>query len=184
MKITLLSIDEKMTEAWKKYFSVDNVEIVCEEFGKFMGNNHVDCVVSPANSFGLMDGGYDAAITDWFGEKLQVDVQEYIAENYLGEQPVGSSFIIETPDKNVKLIHTPTMRIPEKIIDTAVIYHCMRSCLITAIQNNVTHILIPAFGALTGRVEADDVAKMMWLAYKQIYDAKKEMSWEYAIKTH
>lgn len=184
MKITLLSRDMKMVKEWNKYFSEAKVDIVCEDFEEFMSKNKVDCVVSPANSFGLMDGGYDAAITEWFGDKLQYDVQEYIKRNFLGEQPVGSSFIIETPDENIKLIHTPTMRIPEKILDEAIIYHCMRSCLITAIQNKTEHILIPAFGALTGGVKCDKVAEMMWLAYKQIYSENKEITWEYAIDTH
>jgi hypothetical protein len=34
-----------------------------------------DCMVSPANSFGLMDGGIDAAIIQFFGEQLQERVQ-------------------------------------------------------------------------------------------------------------
>lgn len=36
-------------------------------FTDFMDTYDVECVVSPANSFGLMDGGYDLTITMWFG---------------------------------------------------------------------------------------------------------------------
>lgn len=43
-----------------------------------------------------MDGGVDAAITQFFGKQLQKKVQKYIISNYEGEQPVGTSFIIET----------------------------------------------------------------------------------------
>ena len=185
MNIYLLSLDTDIVSAWKTYFkNCENVETICDDFCNFMMNYDVECVVSPANSFGLMDGGYDAAITEWFGEELQYHVQEYIMKNYFGEQPVGSSFIIETPQKGRKLIHTPTMRIPEKILDNSVIYHCMRSCLITALQNNVESIVIPAFGAATGQVNAKDVAKMMWMAYTQIYKKDQTISWENALESH
>lgn len=30
----------------------------------------IDAVVSPANAYGLMDGGYDKALTDYFGNDL------------------------------------------------------------------------------------------------------------------
>ena len=185
MKIYLLSIDREMVSAWEKYFEgYKNVEAVCDDFCRFMENNDVDCVVSPANSFGLMDGGYDEAITEWFGDELQNSVQAYIMQNYFGEQPVGSSFIIDTPQEGIRLIHTPTMRIPENIYDDAVIYHCMRTCLMVAIQNDVKSIVIPAFGAATGRVPCETVAKMMWKALEQINRKNKEISWENAVLTH
>ena len=185
MNIYLISIDKEMVDAWEKYFgNASDVRILHENFGYFMQSNKVDCVVSPANSFGLMDGGYDAAITRWFGYELQKNVQRYIAENFFGEQPVGSSFIIDTTRQGVRLIHTPTMRIPERIYDPSVIYHCMRTCMMTAIHNNVKSILIPAFGAATGRVDVDTVAKMMYMAYEQIYRSNKEISWDNARATH
>ena len=55
-----------------------------------------DCMVSAANSFGLMDGGVDAAIIRFFGVDLERRIQQYILSEYLGEQPVGTSFIIAT----------------------------------------------------------------------------------------
>lgn len=185
MIIYLLSNDNHMTDSWCEYFgNIQNVKIICGDFSDFMKEHKVDCVVSPANSFGLMDGGYDAAITEWFGDELQQNVQKYIIDNYFGEQPVGTSFILETPINGMFLIHTPTMRIPEKIIDVSVIYHCMRTCLITAKQNNVNSIVIPAFGAATGRVSYNDVAKMMWMGYSQIVKEDRSISWEAAIKSH
>ncbi len=71
-----------------------------------------DCLVSPANSFGLMDGGMDAAIVRFLGSQVQERVQERILTEYLGEQPVGTSFIVETGHpKHPFLAHTPTMRL-------------------------------------------------------------------------
>jgi len=37
-------------------------ETVQDGFRHFMETHAVQCVVSPANAFGLMDGGYDSAI--------------------------------------------------------------------------------------------------------------------------
>lgn len=55
-----------------------------------------DAVVSPANSFGLMDGCFDLVLTQRFGEPLMKRVMIHIDEHYLGEQPVGTAFVFET----------------------------------------------------------------------------------------
>lgn len=167
LKIYLLDINAKMCDAWQKDFGdCQNVEIVCEEFSEFMSlYSDIDCVVSPANSFGIMNGGYDLALTRYFGYELQKAVQQYILKNYKGEQPVGTSIIVETGKDEIKLIHTPTMRVPSRIIDYAVIYRCMKSTLEVALQNGVKTIVIPAFGACTGGVPLDIVSKMMREAF-------------------
>ena len=185
MKVYLLDINPEMIEAWKAYFcDEEKVQVVHAAFDTFMREEQVDCVISPANSFGIMDGGYDAAITEWFGESLQQRVQDYIIKHYYGEQPVGSSFIIDTPQAGVRLIHTPSMRLPERIRDDAVVYHCMRTCLMTALNNGVQRIVIPAFGGATGGVNRKSIAKMMWFAYRQVTHPPKKVSWEYADETH
>ena len=45
-----------------------------------------------------------------FGKQLQKRVQKYILDNFEGEQPVGTSFIIHTEKyAHPYLAHTPTM---------------------------------------------------------------------------
>ena len=113
MKVFLLDNKQQTVNIWKLFFAEEaDVEPVCDDFKHFMDNTDVECVVSPANSYGLMDGGYDLAISEWFGWDLAEKAQAYILEHYRGEQPVGSSFIIDSGVKGIKLIHTPTMRIP------------------------------------------------------------------------
>src|SRR5579859_5138250 len=70
-------------EAFK---DLPNVEII---HGFFQNVSDFDCMVSAANSFGLMDGGVDAAIVKFFGSQLMFQVQERILTEYLGEQPIG-----------------------------------------------------------------------------------------------
>lgn len=198
MKIYLLDRNKGMTDAWAKCFNdLENVEIVNDDFAHFMDEHpEIDCVVSPANSFGLMDGGYDKAITDYFGTQLMKDVQDTIIDEWYGEQPVGSSFYIRIRNENneycfstdkhgkhsiVGLIHTPTMRTPEIITDYRIIYQCMRTTLIEALGSE--YIVIPAFGGCCGQVPYDEIAKMMYLAYEQICNPPKEITWKYAIET-
>lgn len=181
MKIYLLDINKTITDIWKLYFAdCEDVEVVCDYFDHFMDQGKVDCVVSPANSYGLMDGGYDRAISEWFGWDLMKKVQKYILDNYWGEQPVGTSFIIDPGKDNIKLIHTPSMRIPSAIKDTMVVYQCMRTTLMTAIKNNVESIVIPAFGGFCGCLQPIDVCSMMYEAYKQIMNPPLELTWDYA----
>ena len=178
MKIYLLERSERKAQALREAFAKEDVEVVCDEFENFMRTHEVECVVSPANAFGLMEGGYDAAITAWFGEQLQKRVQRYILENYYGEQPVGTSFLIDAGRDGQKLIHTPTMRVPSKILDPAVVYQSMRTTLMTALDAGVRSIVIPVFGGRTGRVPDELAAKMMWLGYDQVMRPNRTINWE------
>ena len=180
MKIILLDNNPVITKTWNLYFADEiDVSIVCEDFKVFMDSNKVDCVVSPGNAYGLMDGGYDLAISEWFDWKQQDIVQQYILRHFYGEQPVGTSFIIDTGKDNIKLIHTPTMRIPGPIVDPMVIYQCMRTTLITAFDNNVSTVVIPAFGGLCGNVKPQVICSLMYEAYKQVMNPPKQLGWEY-----
>lgn len=182
MKIYIIEKDKEKFKYLVPYFDdLQDVVLVNTDFTSFINSHFVECIVSPANSYGIMDGGYDLAITNYFGKDLQQKVQDYIIENYYGEQPVGTSFIIDINDTQ-KLIHTPTMRIPSKIKDARVIYQCMRMTLITANQNNIKDILIPMFGGSTGGVSPHNIAKMMRYAYDQIEMPPEKLTWEYVKK--
>ena len=78
-KIYLLERDPVKCGFLRLYFDrAPEAETVQDGFRHFMETHAVQCVVSPANAFGLMDGGYDSAITEWFGRQLQRRVQQYI----------------------------------------------------------------------------------------------------------
>lgn len=199
MKIYLLDINKSMTDTWERYFLKEEATIVNDDFISFM-NTHpsVDAIVSPANSYGLMDGGYDRAITKFFGTHLAKKVQQKIIDDWYGEQPVGTSLhvLITKKDGEVRfeipgevgykikyLIHTPTMRIPERITDPRIVYQCMRSTLIEAHNIGAEEIVIPAFGGLTGKVDHEMIAAMMKAAYDQIKNPPTKIDWRYAMNT-
>lgn len=181
MKIYIIDKGELKLRYARLYFHGEpDVECVAAEFDEFLRSNPVQCIVSPANSYGLMDGGYDLAITRYFGDQLQKRVQQYIIDYYNGEQPVGTCFIIDAGKDGRKLIHTPTMRTPQIIREPLIVYQCMRTTLMCAMENNVESILIPLFGGGCGGVPAKLIAEMMWKAYDQLRKPPKELNWRYA----
>ena len=183
MRIYVIDKSESKIRCVQQYFQgVPEVECVAEELDVFLRSNSVQCIVSPGNSYGLMDGGYDLAITRYFGDQLQQRVQRHIIDHYYGEQPVGTSFIIDAGRNGQKLIHTPTMRTPYFIREPLFIYQCMRTTLICAMENNVESILLPLFGGGCGQVHPERVAVMMRKAYDQLQDLPKKLDWRYAEK--
>lgn len=183
MKVYLLSHKALMEDCWYAYFgNTPDVAIVCDNLDHFLKSTIIDCVVSPANSYGLMDGGFDLAISEYFGWGLQERVQRYILEHFKGEQPVATSFIIETGKDNIRLIHTPTMRIPFPVKDPMIVYQCMRTTLMKALENRIDSIVIPAFCGECGDVSPKVIAYLMYEAYKQVFNPPEALDWDYALR--
>lgn len=183
-KIYLLDVDSDMCDAWHSEFKDDNIiEIVNQDFMTFMMQHpEIDGVVSPANSFGIMDGGYDAAITHYFGPELMLKVQQEIRNQFGGViQPVGSCIPVHIHG-NGYLLHTPTMLYPSHIIDARVIFQCMYSTMCVANKIDLKYILVPAFGRVTGSVENDVVARMMQIGYEQATHIPESISWPNVIR--
>ncbi|MEH2030583.1 MAG: macro domain-containing protein [Nostoc sp.] len=157
MKLILVAPDSLLCAAFQQHFNyLPNVEIVNDYF-EWLPD--FDCMVSPANSFGMMDGGIDAAIIRFFGHSLMARVQQRILEDYLGEQPVGTSLIVETGHhKHPFLAHTPTMRVPMIITGTDIPYIAMWAMLLAVRHHNqqarqkINTIACPGLGTGIGRV--------------------------------
>lgn len=186
MKIYLLDINENMAWEWCESFKEIrkncDINVVHGDLKAFLDTYDVECIVSPANSFGLMDGGYDYAITEYFGDRLQKNVQQYIIDKYYGEQTICTSFIIDIPNTAKKLIHTPSMLVPMDMRNSDVVYQCTRATLICALENNIDSIVIPAFGGGCGKIEPNIIAKQMQLAFDTIYNRTDEINWKFAIE--
>ena len=169
----LLDIDKEMTRAFCRHFDgVDGVEAMQADFGSFMRDHpEVDGIVSPANSFGLLTGGFDKAVCAYFGEALQNAVRMKILEEWFGEQTVGTSMVVAIPGApGKKLLHTPTMRKPAPIRDHQVVYLCMRSALMETIRNDLACLVVPAFGGKAGQIPPEVIAHSMRAAWDQIQE--------------
>jgi O-acetyl-ADP-ribose deacetylase (regulator of RNase III) len=138
-----------------------------------------------------MDGGVDGAIIRYFGTALMFRVQHRIIEEYLGEQPVGTSMIVETGDaKHPFLAHTPTMRIPMTIAHTDNVYRAMFAMLLAVRQHNLTEkrqietVVCPGLGTGTGGVPFNQAAKQMALAYRNFLHPPQYIDWRFAEQRH
>ena len=189
MKLLLVDPNLPLCDAFREQFAeLPDVEIIC---GHFEDVPEYDCMVSPANSFGLMDGGVDAAITHYFGTRLMRRVQSRIIEDFLGEQPVGTSIIVETQhDQHPFLAHTPTMRVPMAISRTDNVYKAMWAMLLAVRQHNLTAerdidtIVCPGLGTGVGQVPYRQAAKQMALAYRNFLKPPHWIDWNFADARH
>lgn len=186
-EINLILVDPvpALCHAWAQEFRpYSDVQIVN---GGFEELPDYDCLVSPANSFGIMDGGVDAAITAFFGTQLMRRVQARIVEEYLGEQPVGTSMIVETGHpRHPFLAHTPTMRVPMPIAGTDHVYLAMWSMLLAVRRHNlaggklIRRVACPGLGTATGRMPYPEAARQMALAYRNFLNPPKGIDWQHA----
>lgn len=186
-EFNLILVDPKseLCEAWKKYFSeYSEVQIVNGYFEKI---KKFDCMVSAANSYGLMDGGVDLAIRNFFGMKVQYNVQKQIKKDFYGEQPVGTSIIVYTENEEYPFIaHTPTMRVPTDISKTTNVYEAMFAML-RAIANynkivmdkdlRINKVVCPGLGTAAGRMIPMEAARQMAVAYKNFKQPPTNLVW-------
>jgi O-acetyl-ADP-ribose deacetylase (regulator of RNase III) len=123
-KLILVDPNAELCKEWRKKFKgLPNVMIVNDRFENL---GQFDCMVSAANSFGLMDGGVDLALISFFGIELMDRVQAMVIDEFFGEQPIGTSVIVETGHpRHPYIAHTPTMRVPMSIVSTDNVYTAM-----------------------------------------------------------
>lgn len=187
MNLIIVDPNKPFCDAMRDYtVGIDEIDIVRGYFEKLP---EYDCMVSAANSFGLMDGGVDLAITNYFGEQLMQRVQQRILDDYLGEQPVGTSIIVPTlHPKHPFLAHTPTMRVPMEIAHTDNVYKAMWAMLLAVRQHNqiaeykIEIIACPGLGTGYGRVPFGEAARQMSMALRNFLKPPKWIDWNFATK--
>ena len=167
-KLILYDLNTNLINEFTKYFSqYPDIEIINSSFADLP---KCDCIVSPANSFGMMDGGIDGVFTKYFGNQLMERVQQHIINNYAGEQPIGTSFIIPTYDsKHPYLAHTPTMTLPMDIRGTNNVYQAMKAMLLAVRScDDINSVACCGLGTATGKISPIVAAKQMSLAYEHV----------------
>ena len=172
-KIILADLSIDLVHAWAKAFPAhDGLEL---HKGDFFARS-ADAMVSPANSFGFMDGGLDAAICTVLGEGAQRRVQKSILDRYHGELPVGAAIVVATGHERWPyLVVAPTMRIPERVADTLNAYLAFRAALLAVSEHNDAHpasrirtLLVPGLATGVGGMAAARCAEQMRIAYDEI----------------
>lgn len=174
MEIILCELSEKVVEAWQSFFSgAKNVRILNTDITQL----ECDAIVSPANSFGFMDGGLDYALSERLGWDLEKKLQQQIKELPEGELLVGRALVLPTGDAKLPyLISAPTMRIPTNFnIDTSVnAYLAMKALLIQAVNDErINSVAVPGLCTGVGRMQPIIAARQMFQAYKEIILGEK-----------
>jgi O-acetyl-ADP-ribose deacetylase (regulator of RNase III) len=125
LKIILSAVENELYNAWKTFCEdLPNVEIY---HGSILDLS-VDAVVSPANSYGFMDGGIDLLYSHRFGWHVQESLQKIIKQKHHGELLIGQAEIVETDNLPIPfVIAAPTMRVPMILKDTVNPYLAARA---------------------------------------------------------
>ena len=172
VRVSLCDRSPEVARSLAEHFDgVDSVEVVEGDLLEL----DCDALVSPANSFGFMDGGIDQAIDRFYGGAAQRAVLDRIAERFYGELPVGTATVIEMPSRRFPfLVVAPTMRVPGDARGTINAYLAMRAALVAVLDHNrgggvpIASLAVPGLCTGIGSMPADESALQMRAAYEMI----------------
>src|SRR5262252_219040 len=193
LRIYLRDRNPEMEKAWGLFWKDDpDVDL---STGDVFAGPITDAIVSPANSFGFMDGGIDG-IYSFRWPRVQAELQKFLANHHFGELPIGNAVILPIPhgDEHTMLpgpwtrkegqedfkwlVSAPTMRVPMDIRGTVNAYLAFRATLIAVIRHNhnndleperqINSLLCPGLGTAIGMMEPKVAALQMFTAYQHI----------------
>ena len=188
-RIMLIDLHESLVRAWGEAFAAHpQIEARCADFFA----EDADAIVSPANSFGIMDGGLDAAIRHELGWHVETAVQERIVEKHHGELPVGSAELIATGHARWPfLVVAPTMRVPENVAQTLNAYLAFRAALLAVAQHNrespqnaIRTLIVPGLGTGVGSMDSRRCAAQMRIAFDHVSKPARIPSFSLIHETH
>jgi O-acetyl-ADP-ribose deacetylase (regulator of RNase III) len=188
-RIHLVDRDPQLVAAWREVFK-DFSEFIVERRDFF--ELHADAMVSPANSFGIMDGGLDAAIRDTLGPVIEARVRDMLVVRHHGELHVGGAEIVETGDTRWPLhVVAPTMRVPDDVSRTVNAYVAFRAILLAVRRHNlagttppIRSLLCPGLATGVGAMPPRRCAAQMRIAYRQVSEDPKRLPFTVIHETH
>jgi O-acetyl-ADP-ribose deacetylase (regulator of RNase III) len=185
--ISLVDRWSPLVAAWSETFAEREGVTVRE--GDFFADD-ADAIVSPANSFGIMDGGLDLAIRSELGVDIQRKVQAVIVERYHGEMPVGVAEVVETGHARWPfLVVAPTMRVPEPVSNTLNAFLAFRATLVAIRAFNkdsprIRSLVVPGLATGIGGMDARRCAAQMRVAFDQVAGPSRIPSFDAIHKVH
>ncbi len=156
-----------------------------------------DAIVSPANSFGIMDGGIDLAYSNFFGWSLQERLRDIIRTKHHGELLVGAAEIVPTEHPEIPyMISAPTMRVPMTLANSVNPYLAVRAVLLlvkhgtfddgSPISERVRTVALPGMGTGVGGMRKKDFAKQMRRALEDFVEERFVFpaTWKDTFRSH
>jgi len=198
VKIHLAAVENDLAEAWERHCG--DLPGVHVHRGSILDLN-VDAVVSPANSFGFMDGGIDHLYSERFGWGVEKRLQALIRTRHHGELLVGAAEIVETQQMPIMyVIAAPTMRVPMRLAETVNPYLAARAALLLikhgtipegtctgeAVSSVVTSVAFPGLATGIGTVGPNTCAHQMRVAIEEVVLGKRPFprTWAEAQQEH
>lgn len=168
MRIVFADNNPAMVDAWKALSHPEALKGI-ELFRGSILDAGCEAVVSPANSFGFMDGGIDLVYTQAFGRIVQERLQADIAATYDGELLVGQAHVVATDGEPIRyVVAAPTMRVPQVLSRKTVNpYLATRAALRQAQRAGfIASLAVPGMGTGSGMVNLEVAALQMALAVR------------------
>jgi len=198
MQIILSAIDRPLLKAWQEHCG--DLDGVVVQKGSIL-DLECDAVVSPANSFGFMDGGIDLLYSHRFSWRVQYRLQDVIRKHHHGELLVGTAEIVETDDEKIPfLIAAPTMRVPMELRFGANPYLAARAVLLliehgefqsgtkkgTPVDRLIKTVAFPGLGTGVGGIPPEICARQVSAAIREVVLGKRSFpqSWSEAQTRH
>lgn len=154
--------------AWRRSFAChDEVSVILGD----LLDVEAEAYVSPANSYGYMDGGIDADLSSRFpGVERRVQAE---IDRLGGLLPVGQAIVVETGDPFVPyLISAPTMEVPQPVGNTSNAFRAMLALLRAAYafyadnDGAIGTIAVPGLCTGVGAMDPQEAARQMCDAYE------------------
>lgn len=191
-------MEYELAQAWEKFCG--DIECVTIYKGSILELS-CDAVVSPANSFGFMDGGIDMVYSQHFGWQVQEKLQKIIRDKHHGELLVGTAQIVETDNMKIPfMIASPTMRVPMKLKNTINPYLAARAVLLLIkhgrfddgmykgelISSFIESVAFPGLGTGVGEVGFNTCAHQVRAAIEEVVmeQCRFPISWVDAQRRH
>ncbi len=169
MQILLKDLNPVLVAEWAQVFEgIPEITALEDDYL----SEPADAVVSPANSFGVMDGGLDLLLRNTL-PGIQERVQSMITAEYHGEMPVGCAEVIATGNEKWPfLVCAPTMRVPENVGRSTNAYLAFRAILVavhkfnvTASNSRINSVVVPGLATGVGRMTERRCALQMRLGW-------------------
>lgn len=180
LNIVLAAVEKELADAFAR--TCNDLDGVSIHRGSIL-DVHCDAVVSPANSFGFMDGGIDLLYSRHFGWHVQDRLQELIQREHHGELLIGHAEAVWTRNARIPfVIAAPTMRVPMILRDTVNPYLAARATLLLikygtfrdgpfqgqAISTVVQTVALPGLGTGVGQVGPHTCARQIRAAIEEV----------------